>query len=305
VPLGWVGVVGRYAPSPLLPSGPLQKLLAVVLLAASVLASPGRAGEESESEIVEAWIAARLRGADVPSLTRRLPGMTVDRAYAVQGSVVERLVASGDRYVGYKVGFTSAGARERFGVASPAHGRLLASMQVEPAAAIDTAGFSRVFVEVEIAFTIGRRVEVVGDDPQNLRAHVATVHPALELPDLRFARDVPLGLADFVADGVGAHRFVLGEGRVLGELDLASVTSVLERDGQVIGRGRGGDAMGDPLRALQWLARDLASRGRSLEPGDVVLTGALGAVQVLAPGEAAGRYRARIEGIGEVETRLR
>ena len=74
----------------------------------------------------------------------------------------------------------------------------------------------------------------------------------------------------------------------------------LERDGEVIARGRGADALGSPWRALLWLNRALVVEGLSLEPGDIVLTGALGPVSAFSPGEAAGRYRVAIEGLGSV-----
>jgi 2-keto-4-pentenoate hydratase len=279
-------------------------VLAIAILSGAA-SCPAVGAAEEESAIIEDWLDARERGTDVPALTRRLPSLGLDQAYAVQEAVVVRRVAAGDRRVGYKLGFTSAGARERFGVESPAHGRLLDSMEVAGTSAVESDGFSRVFVEVEIAFTVARRVDVVPDDPRGLRAYVATAHPAIELPDMRFASDAHPGFADFVADGVGAHRFALGEGRPVGELDLASAEAVLERDGRVLAQGRGADAMGDPWIALLWLVRDLAARGRSLEAGEVVLTGALGRVQVFAPEEAAGRYRARVDGLGQVEVEVR
>jgi 2-keto-4-pentenoate hydratase len=208
--------------------------------------------------------------------------------------------AATDAAVGYKLGFTSAAARQRFGVETPVWGRLRATMQVQPDGEISAARFSRVFVEAEVAFTMGRRLDVPLEDPADLLAYVETVHPALELPDWRFPAGVEPGVAAILADGVGAHRFVLGPGRDPREVALEKAAVILERDGEVMGRGRTSDALGSPWRALLWLSHVLLEEGRALEPGEVVLTGALGPVQALAPESAAGRYRARVEGLGSV-----
>ena len=220
--------------------------------------------------------------------------------WVLAGLVLGCAAGATDEAVGYKLGFTSAAAQQRFGVASPAWGRLRAQMRVPADGEISASSFSRVFVEAEIAFTIGRRVDVRLDDVTDLLAYVRTVHPALELPDWRFGSGAQPGFAEILADGVGAHRFVLGPGREPGEVELATAAVVLERDGEGIGRGRGADAMGSPWLALLWLSHALLEAGRALEPGEIVLTGALGPVQVLAPNQAAGRYRVTVEGLGSV-----
>ena len=202
--------------------------------------------------------------------------------------------------VGYKLGFTSSAAQQRFGVSSPAWGVLRRGMRVPAGGAVAAGSFSRVFVEAEIAFTIGRRLDVPLERPSELLSFVRSVHPALELPDWRFAPGAQPSFEEIVADGVGAHLFVLGPGRDPGSVELEAARVALERDGQEIARGRGADALGSPWRALLWLNRALVAEGAALEPGDIVLTGALGPVSAFSPGEAAGRYRVAVEGLGSV-----
>jgi 2-oxo-3-hexenedioate decarboxylase/2-keto-4-pentenoate hydratase len=59
------------------------------------------------------------------------------------------------------------------------------------------------------------------------------------------------------------------------ELDLAALEGSMTINGSAVGRGRGGDILGHPLRALAWLANALAARGRALQPGEFVLLGSV------------------------------
>ena len=208
---------------------------------------------------------------------------------------------------GYKLGLTSAASQQRFGIDRPLVGRLEAAMQRPNGATVDSRRFSRVFVEAEIAFVMGRSVDRSVRTMSALRDSVATVHPAIELADWRFGPDGTPDAAAIEADAVGAHRFVLGPGTAPGALrvalERARVVSI--RDGVPLSAGRGVEAMGGPWQALLWLAQRLHARGTSLEPGDVVLTGALGGVHAFAPEDAAGRYRVEVEGLGAVEVLVR
>ena len=80
---------------------------------------------------------------------------------------------------------------------------------------------------------------------------------------------------------------------------LSSAKSArLTINGREIGRGTGGDVMGNPLNALAWLAGKLAAAGNPLRRGMVVLTGSMVPIQFPAAGDHA---IVTVEGLGTAE----
>ena len=74
---------------------------------------------------------------------------------------------------------------------------------------------------------------------------------------------------------------------------------VMERRGEVVSSGIGSDCLGNPLLATRWLAETMARAGRPLGSGDIVLSGALGQMVTVQPGD---EFDVRISGLGSVST---
>jgi 2-keto-4-pentenoate hydratase len=104
---------------------------------------------------------------------------------------------------------------------------------------------------------------------------VATLHPAIEIPDSRYEHFETVGLAQLVADNACAHRFVLGPAAPESwrSLDLAAHRGCALKNGAVAGEGIGSNVLGSPVTALTWLANELSQHGLTLAAGQVVTTG--------------------------------
>jgi 2-keto-4-pentenoate hydratase len=159
-------------------------------------------------------------------------------------------------------------------------------------------------VEAEVAIVLGadltgRNISRVEGD-----AAVASVVAASEIVDSRIA-DWKIAFADTVADNGSSAFYVLvlvSEHKLLPGLDLWTCGMVMEVNGEVASLGAGAACLGHPLNALTWLASTLAERGQPLRAGEVVLTGALGPMVTIKPGD---RVRANIGGLGSVSVTFR
>jgi len=84
-------------------------------------------------------------------------------------------------------------------------------------------------------------------------------------------------------------------------LDLTALRGVATINGEVVGEGVGGAAMGHPLEAVAWVANHLAAHGRALVFRDVVITGSMITSKAVKAGDVV---RFSVERLGEAELRV-
>jgi 2-keto-4-pentenoate hydratase len=215
----------------------------------------------------------------------------------VQELLTRARVLDGGRVTGRKIGLTSPAVQAQLGVDQPDFGVLFEDMACPQDRPIDRGRLMQPRIEAEIAFVLAADLD--GDvDVAAARAAVGEVVPALEIVDSRIA-GWDITFVDTVADNASSGLYVLGDGAgPLGDRDLTSVEMSMTRaDGSVVSTGSGAACLGDPVNALVWLARTAAELGAPLRAGDVVLSGALGPMVPVAPGDA---FAAELSGLGTV-----
>jgi 2-keto-4-pentenoate hydratase len=105
-----------------------------------------------------------------------------------------------------------------------------------------------------------------------------------------------------VADNGQQRSVVIGTPVPLApNVDLAKVTARVQLNGQDVATGLGSAVLGNPLNSIQWLAGKLTEYGRSLRPGDIIMTGSFVRQFPLHPGDTA---IAEFSGIGRVEVSI-
>lgn len=245
-------------------------------------------------------VAERLRdayrNAQIPPLRDGLDPDDSAGAYNVQLINTRFWQAGGRRIIGRKIGLTSKAVQAQLGVDQPDFGVLFEDMRISDGGVLRCAAVLQPKVEAEVALVLGKDVEPEGS-PEQIADATAYAVAAIEIVDSRIA-NWKITFADTVADNGSSGFFVLGSQWVdLKGLDLYTCGMVLEIDGAVASVGAGAACLGHPLKAASWLARTLFAAGEGLKAGDIVLTGALGPMVALTPGE---RVRARVAGLGTV-----
>ncbi|MFC3052895.1 2-keto-4-pentenoate hydratase [Kordiimonas pumila] len=223
----------------------------------------------------------------------------LDTAYAIQQINVDRALASGRRLVGRKIGLTSVAVQKQLGVDQPDFGALFADMVVPDSAVIPFSAVMQPKVEAEIALVLGQDLTTENPTIVDLIGATDYVLPALEIVGSRI-ENWDIKITDTIADNASCGLIVLGHSPVkLQDVDMRLCGMVMERRGEPVSMGAGAACLGSPLNAALWLANKMVQMGTPLKAGDLVMTGALGPMVAVNPGD---NFEARISGVGSVRT---
>src|SRR5437899_3531837 len=129
--------------------------------------------------------------------------------YAIQAAI-ERY--STTHLFGWKIAATSEAGQKHINVAGPMAGRILAETVIPDGGTAAMAGNEMRVAEPEFAFHIKTDLPARSTPytMQQVLDAVDTLHPAIEIPDSRFADFGGAGEAQLIADNACAHLFVLG-----------------------------------------------------------------------------------------------
>lgn len=247
-------------------------------------------------------VAARLRhaaetGAAIPPVRDELAAGGIAAAYAVQQANTEHYLKQGRRLVGRKIGLTSKSVQKQLGVDSPDFGMLFADMALYDGEEVALGRVLQPKVEAEVAFVLERDLADPGVTLAEIISAIGYALPAVEIVGSRI-ENWNIKLLDTVADNASSGLFVLGaDPRQLDGLDLRLCGMVMERRGEPASVGAGAACLGHPLNAALWLARTMVEVGSPLKAGDVIMSGALGPMVTVAPGDVLDT---RINGLGSV-----
>ena len=232
---------------------------------------------------------------------RDLIGLDLKAAYEVQFLNTRRAVEEGRRLVGRKIGLTSRAVQQQLGVDQPDFGVLFADMEYCDGEEVPFARLLQPKAEAEAAFVLKADLAAADVTPTEGCRAIDSAAPAIEIVGSR-VQNWDIKISDTIADNASSGVYVMGGPiRLLDDTDLAGLGMVLNRNGTAASFGGGAACLGNPLTAVLWLARTCASLGIPLKAGDVVLSGALGPMVPVAPGDV---LEARIAGLGAVKVAI-
>jgi 2-keto-4-pentenoate hydratase len=257
--------------------------------------------EEVITDLAHRLITAEQRCVPIEPITTLYPDLTEADAYRVQMAAVTTKMEHGDRMIGRKVGATSQAIQQILRIDEPIYGTLLESNHVANGETISLSRLIHPRVECEIAFLLGEDLVGPGIAVTDVLAATQAVMASLEINDPR-TKEWEIGSHEAIADNGVAARFVLGEQRLSVEgLDLPNTKVVLKKNGEEIASATGAAVLGDPARAVAWLANKLSEHHLSLKAGDIVLPGSMTPIY---PVGTADRIEAEFDVLGSVSVRF-
>ena len=198
-----------------------------------------------------------------------------DRAegYAIQAALARH---STGRLFGWKIAATSEAGQKHINVGGPLTGRIFTEKVIADGGTASMKGNEMRVGEAEFAFRFARDLPARPNSysVEEVLGAVATLHPAIEIPDSRFADFVRAGEAQLIADNACAHLFVLGDPTDADwrTRDLIEERPVVTLRGEKH-TGHGKNVLGDPRVALAWCVNELRVLGITLREDEVITTG--------------------------------
>jgi len=233
-------------------------------------------------------------------LTNRHADITIEDAYHIQQRMIARRIEAGETVIGKKIGVTSQAVMNMLGVHQPDFGYMLDGMLYNEGESIVASTLIQPKAEGEIAFIMKKDLMGPGITGADVLAATEGVMACFEIVDSRI-RDWKIKIQDTVSDNASCGVFVLGD-RIVDprSVDLNTCGMVMEKNGEIVVTGAGAATLGSPLNAVAWLANTLGRLGIPLKAGEIVLSGALGA---MVPVKAGDNLRVTIGGIGGCSVR--
>ncbi len=249
----------------------------------------------------------RVSGTVMAALPEALRPRDAAAGHAVQAALPG---VAGQRVVGWKIAATSAAGQAHIQVDGPLPGRILEDFVHPTGATLTMAGNRMRVVEPEFAFRLGADLppRTAPYTAPEVLAATASLHPAFELPDSRFADFARAGKAQLIADDACCGRFAFGPAapeawRTTDLADHRVQATVQGAQGSVryTREGQGRALLGDPRTALTWLANELSRLGIGLRAGDWASCGTCMVPLEVLPGD---RVQADYGAFGRIEIGL-
>ncbi len=238
---------------------------------------PAKAPSTLVRNIAERLDTAWRSRQPIPPISESDAIAEIETAYAIQSEWTSLRLGRGEKIVGRKIGLTSKAVQQQLGVGEPDYGTLWESsfyQAKDGSVTIPGGEFIQPRIEGEVAFLIGESLRKPSITPEQILAATEACALGIEIVDSRIA-DWKIKLVDTIADNASYGGFTLGPwDKKMRDADLSAVEMRVSHNGAPAGDGLGSAVLGNPACSAAWLANKLLEFGVSLEPGDVVISGA-------------------------------
>jgi len=180
---------------------------------------------------------------------------------------------SGNRPLGWKVGFGAPAAMEKLRIDAPLIGYLLQSALVPSGIALELGRFENPVVEPEIAIHLGADVPA-GAGADEAAGAIRALGPAIEVADLTHP---PEDVTEILKLNIYQRHVILGKAEKarLGAR-LAGLMARIDQDGAILARTDEMEAnTGKLIDIVQSVSRSLSACGETLAAGEIIIAGSI------------------------------
>lgn len=209
----------------------------------------------------------------INTMTKPIDDPRILRGMERQLQLRQDRLNSGEKSIGWKLGFGAPASLERFHLAAPLVGFLTDKTLLPSKASVSTAGWTKPALEPEIAVYMGMDLTGI-PDREETRAAIASLGPAIELADVNFPPDE---VGDILAGNIYNRHVILGNvDSSRAGFDLSGLTGRVHHNGQDMPPVTNLQALtGDIVETICHTAGLLSTLGVPLRAGDVIITGSI------------------------------
>ncbi len=265
-----------------------RSALAFTALVGVLSPAAGLAACPTRMEVM-AVVAAYINKTPMDSLSRL---RNMDDAYCAQGMIAAEIGRSMGVMSGYKAAFTSDSVRAQYQTGHSHRGFLYEKMFLKNGTTVASDFGARPQVAADLIAVVKDYQLHDARTPLEALSHLSHIVPFIELSDLMLDQNQTVTTLNLVATNMGTRMGVLGTPIPVHAtqdfLDgLASMVVVMrDQDGNELGRARGSEMLGNPIAAIQWLAKDLADNAQRIQMNDRISVGAFFPAGTPKPGLA-------------------
>ena len=225
-------------------------------------------------EYVERIATAQSEKKAIEKITISNPALTFDEAYEIQRLSIEKSISASNSFIGWKMGLTSKAKQLQVGVDSTIYGRLTNNMLMNHNE-ITAADHIHPRIEPEVAFTFKKPIAGENLMPYEVWSAVEYVYLALEVIDSRY-ENFSFSLMDVIADNASSTKFLLGsQPYAPTTTDWAQINVDVYHNNELKYEGTGAAILEHPINSVIELLNLLSKEGRGIQPGELVLAGAM------------------------------
>lgn len=226
-------------------------------------------------------------------------GYSLDEAYKIQLTSIQRRIERGEKITGFKLGFTSKAKMEQMGVHDLIWGVLTDAMQIEDEGEISLNNYIHPRAEPEVAFLVDKPIEKE-ISLEEIPHYISKMAVAIEVIDSRY-ENFKFSLEDVVADNCSSIGYCIGEWQDA-KASIKDLPIQLKFDEKVVQQGNTKAILENPYQSVVELSRLAAEAGLQIKEGYVILAGAATAAEWM---QKNTNIQAQLEDVGEVSFKVK